>query len=1081
MADRSVLVRIKGDPSDFNRALTVASAKARAFSGELDSSSDRMSNLVQTSLALGPALVPIGALAVPAIAGLTTQLSAAAGAAGVAVLAFSGVGDALKSLNDYELEPSSANLEKLNEAMATLGPAGQNFARFLQEIRPEMQALQDTAQAGLFPGLEDGITSLMTRGPEVTGIIAEISSTMGDLASEAGASLASDRWTEFFDYVRTQARPTLTDMGYALGDVVEGAANLMMAFDPLSDDFSSGMRDAARDFREWSDSVSETESFQDFLAYVQRVGPGAMDTLGSIGGALVDVVEAAAPVGEASLPIIRALATAVGAVADSPAGPALIAAAAGISAVSRAVALYNAAQGSALLGMLGGGKKGAAAGAGFRAAGAGVGVLALSLTDLDDKLGVSNTAMFAAMGLLAGPWGAAIGATVGATMDLTQANDDLESSLESLGKVAGTDAPLAKQQEALKGAREELDAFTKKAESGILDKDFWLDADTAITSLKNTYEDWFGSSDVDERTKTLEDSAKKIAKLQATTSVDSQAAIAAEETASAFDMLGSSASTAADQALGLADALYAVIDPSLEADKAALAVKEGWGSLKETLTDTGGAWDDSTKAGLRSQIALKEQSKLAIEAATSQYALDGNTQKLTKSLVGSRDKLIEIGAAFGIPLPKIRKLANEMFNVPELVETAVRQNGAEAASQRVRNLAKQYGLTPKQVKTIVSEAGADPTRAKVKQLAKQYGLTPKQVTTVITASDQASGAIRAVRNELATIPQTVTSTIVVRRSGRGGGAGTTSNADGSVTDYYADGGLRENHVAQIAPAGTMRVWAEPETGGEAYIPLAESKRGRSLAIWEETGRRLGVNFHADGDVDKALRGFRINPRMDRSSIRSEVREVLAGLDDAVGKNSALYKAADRLGDRLMKNAKALDQNRERLEAVTSLRADLMGSVSSSLTHNPFEGGLGDFRTQTDADRNDATAFERALAQAKKKGLDGNLFRDLAASGNVGLVREFAGLSAAQIEREEVRYRGAQSAIGSAARFAGDAQYGREIAKLNRTQDRLEKSIARFDRQMDRLPRQMGAQVRDGAEKGTRDGQGMQAKKARGRR
>lgn len=41
------------------------------------------------------------------------------------------------------------------------------------------------------------------------------------------------------------------------------------------------------------------------------------------------------------------------------------------------------------------------------------------------------------------------------------------------------------------------------------------------------------------------------------------------------------------------------------------------------------------------------------------------------------------------------------------------------------------------------------------------------------------------------------------------------------------------------------MWAEPETGGEAYIPLAASKRDRSVAVWEETGRRLGVRF-ADG-------------------------------------------------------------------------------------------------------------------------------------------------------------------------------------------------------------------------------------------
>ena len=84
-----------------------------------------------------------------------------------------------------------------------------------------------------------------------------------------------------------------------------------------------------------------------------------------------------------------------------------------------------------------------------------------------------------------------------------------------------------------------------------------------------------------------------------------------------------------------------------------------------------------------------------------------------------------------------------------------------------------------------------------------------------------------------------------------------TRADGGVTDYYANGGLRENHVAQIAPAGAWRVWAEEETGGEAYIPLAPGKRSRSLEIWRETGKRLGaqVEQFADGGLVALGRRF----------------------------------------------------------------------------------------------------------------------------------------------------------------------------------------------------------------------------------
>lgn len=71
-----------------------------------------------------------------------------------------------------------------------------------------------------------------------------------------------------------------------------------------------------------------------------------------------------------------------------------------------------------------------------------------------------------------------------------------------------------------------------------------------------------------------------------------------------------------------------------------------------------------------------------------------------------------------------------------------------------------------------------------------------------------------------------------------------NNANGGVIEYYASGGVRENHVAQIASSNSVRVWAEPETGGEAYIPLSASKRSRSTDVWRETGKRLGQ--FADG-------------------------------------------------------------------------------------------------------------------------------------------------------------------------------------------------------------------------------------------
>lgn len=76
-----------------------------------------------------------------------------------------------------------------------------------------------------------------------------------------------------------------------------------------------------------------------------------------------------------------------------------------------------------------------------------------------------------------------------------------------------------------------------------------------------------------------------------------------------------------------------------------------------------------------------------------------------------------------------------------------------------------------------------------------------------------------------------------------------STVSRKVPTPFANGS--ENHIAQIASAGSMRLWAEPETGGEAYIPLSLAKRTRSMAILANVAARFGkkLSAYAAGDTD----------------------------------------------------------------------------------------------------------------------------------------------------------------------------------------------------------------------------------------
>uniref|UniRef100_UPI003783C128 phage tail tape measure protein n=1 Tax=Rhodococcus ruber TaxID=1830 RepID=UPI003783C128 len=91
------------------------------------------------------------------------------------------------------------------------------------------------------------------------------------------------------------------------------------------------------------------------------------------------------------------------------------------------------------------------------------------------------------------------------------------------------------------------------------------------------------------------------------------------------------------------------------------------------------------------------------------------------------------------------------------------------------------------------------------------------------------------------------------------------------TPVMADGGIRQradgmldtahiapgsgNGIIARTPLGTVR-YAEGETEGEAYIPLARSKRARSEQILQEVARRFGLGLVrlGPGEAEKVFRG-----------------------------------------------------------------------------------------------------------------------------------------------------------------------------------------------------------------------------------
>jgi hypothetical protein len=457
-----------------------ASRDLDAGGNAIDRYSGRLGILLQAAAVFGPTLSPLGAATVPVLGALTAGLGAAAGAIGVTLLAAGGLGDAFDALNEAQLEPTTENVAAMRAEFERVGPAGEQFIRYIDSLTPVLSDLQMTARSGLFPGVEDGIDSLLERTPQVRTMIRSLSSELGDLARDGGDALASDRFDGFFDYLETEAGPILSDFGRIAGNIFETIANTIVALDPVTQDFTGGLLDKTRDLAQWSRELGSNDSFQSFLDYIQESGPKALDFISTLVTSLADIAVAVAPVGDVVLPILTSVVGILGDIAASDIGTPLFAGVAALAAYNRAMATTVALQARmSTAGTLGGaatmlGVRGMAddADKGARSLGslasaagraalpiAGIGIAASGAAD---GIGLSNTASLGLLGTLGGPLGAALGAAAGFTLDLASANDDLQASIDA---AAGANAgdPLA---DLLAKRQELVDQFVETTTKG---------------------------------------------------------------------------------------------------------------------------------------------------------------------------------------------------------------------------------------------------------------------------------------------------------------------------------------------------------------------------------------------------------------------------------------------------------------------------------------------------------------------------------------------------------------------------------------------------------------------------------------
>jgi hypothetical protein len=876
LLDRN-LDRLDGTSVDFDQSLRRTSktvdksgAAFRKNALDIDSFSGRLGLATRAVAAFGPALVPLTAQAAPAIAGLSAGLLSVATGTIVVASAFRGVGDALGAVNMAALEPTAANLDAAREAMEGLVPAARDAVKAMSEWSFLFWDIREAGAASFFPGVAEGLEELQATAPVLERIFATVGEAAGSLVEDAAGWISGPEGMAFLEFWQQEAPGALTAFGTAAGNVTVGLAELLMAMDPASDGFMNGLVGATERFREWADGLAQTEGFQQFLAYLRETGPQVAETVGAIANALVQVAQAAAPVGALLLPILEALADVISTIADSDLGTPIMAAVAAMSALSiasrgleklntvKALATFttdveraNAAmkvtrptmrdfgrvlvyggQGAEQLtrqmqsssaaisahsrevaksklhvrswltankAMAGGA---VALGAGFAASQAGL-------------VGV-NTAMGAAIGMMAGPWGAAVGAGVGALVDLAKYSDDATASTEALAAsleqlaVSGTAISSESKAALQRQYQDRLDEYTKTknlieglnadgSEMTIEElKDSAFDADWA--DYKNELTGLWGDTDLERQKAALDQAETDLRRIEEAANDEARAlGFASSEARRHADVLMAGVQGAA----GFEASLNRLHD----------TVKEGSRAFNKNGDLVRGATDE--------QVAAASALYGTVDAFK---ALSPAERQARGGMKRARAEFVNAAGAMGMSRDAARELFNELMGLDGTNATpTVTLQGVGSAvdgANQVRNAIDR--IKDKTVRVTVIRGIL--TNGELGQGTEGQG---KGVYTN-EFKDQISGDWRGAR--------------------------------GSLIEAYAHGGIRDaanRHMPEIARPrrNTVRVWAEPETQGESYIPHANDfRRPRAKRVLERTADVLGgeVHWFAGG-------GLRVNP------------------------------------------------------------------------------------------------------------------------------------------------------------------------------------------------------------------------------
>ncbi|WP_204061595.1 hypothetical protein, partial [Microbispora corallina] len=737
--------------------------------------------------------------------------------------------DVLKAQRDAERAAQRLKVEQLQAKAAmqqTGGAAGgaaskmsqlskreQDLAKHIKGYQDAYLAWQRSLEGDVFPAITGGLDLIQSQLPRISPLVRTAGRSFVDFEKDAATALNRPIFDQLLFDLNTAMPRAIEGLGNTGLNVMTGLAGVFDAFLPHTGAVVGSIETASKKFADWGTSLRTNQDFQKFLDYVSQNGPKVMGILGDLGSTVGHILAAGAGAGETTLDVlvsisdrlahmspeqIQAIAAGVGAVvgaaklgsalklgawvilADLISGmsPGEIRAVAGaIAAVVAAVKLYQTAKGvnEWLGGLSIGFKKAGDAADKARVPLAGAGSAAERAAGGFSGLGGTLKGGAIALGV-----GAVAGAATALRDRLSGLNPDIHTLAQNIAAVADGGRPTPELLNQINGKVSALDPSQWESFGQIASR---LTSDNTFAKLGSQVNDVFSTTfgvNLDSGLTRIQNIDKGLA--QAVSSGHGDAA------AKMFDQLAKMAHDAGvplDKLKTLfpeyTSAVSGAVGPTNDAAGAIDGARQKLDDFQSSMDVFAGRTDaESALAGLKRGY---DDAKKAIEAAGGKLDFfAGMTDK-------QRDAIIRARGGFSDFISQVTDAAKKQADL------------GKKTGDAALGVDKQKLVILQALPQLFNLAGkSKEARDAIFRLGESAGLSKDQMV-------HAKDAVAKLRLEIARLQsKVITVTVKAGNGQKSNNPGTSRDfhADGAVVEYYAAGGLREAHIAQIAPRGNIR-------------------------------------------------------------------------------------------------------------------------------------------------------------------------------------------------------------------------------------------------------------------------------------